>query len=242
MARRKIGLIHTGAGLVTVFRELCDELLPSVDVFNIVDDSLILDLITDAQSASSIGHRLGSHLQCAQLAGAEMALVTCSSVGEAAEAARGVVSIPILRVDQPMVDRAVSQANRIGVVATLATTLTPTTNLVQRRATELGAVVQVSARLCQGAFEALNRGDTQAHDQRVQQQIAELASEVDTIILAQASMARVLTPPLLSQIGLPILSSPRLAIESLAAALNSERSADPACATTANNPTPGCRT
>ena len=41
MKRKTLGLIHTSATLVPVFQQLCQARLPQVDVFNIVDDSLV---------------------------------------------------------------------------------------------------------------------------------------------------------------------------------------------------------
>jgi len=40
------------------------------------------------------------------------------------------VGIPVVRVDEPMAEKAVQTGTRIGVAATLATTLKPTTELI----------------------------------------------------------------------------------------------------------------
>jgi hypothetical protein len=51
------------------------------------------------------------------------------------------------------------------------------------------------------------------HDQLVSEALKELAGKVDVVVLAQASMARVLSG--VTSNGTPILSSPRLAVERL---------------------------
>jgi hypothetical protein len=63
--------------------------------------------------------------------------------------------VPVLRVDQPMADKAVQLGKRIGVVATLSTTLNPTSDLVRRRAAVAGKEIELKSVLCEGAFEAL---------------------------------------------------------------------------------------
>jgi len=63
--------------------------------------------------------------------GADYILVTCSSIGAAVEKAAETANIPVLRVDQPMADLAVQTGKRIGVIATLQTTLEPTADLVR---------------------------------------------------------------------------------------------------------------
>ncbi len=127
--------------------------------------------------------------------------------------------MPVLRVDQPMADRAVSTAQRIGVIATLPTTLEPTADLIRRRAAAAGREIAVTARLCEGAFDALMRGDAAKHDAMVLAALQELSSEVDVIALAQASMARVVEHLSQEERRTPILASPPLAIEYLATVL-----------------------
>ena len=45
MSQKVLGLIHTSATLVPVFAELCNQYIPEIKVFNIVDDSLIKNTI-----------------------------------------------------------------------------------------------------------------------------------------------------------------------------------------------------
>ena len=66
-------------------------------------------------------------------------------------------------------------------------------------------------KLCEGAFDALMSGDSAKHDAMVATALKELALQVDVIVLAQASMARVVGR-LQSNDGSPILSSPELAM------------------------------
>lgn len=210
----KLGLIHTSATLVPVFAELCEELLPDVAVFNIADDSLIKDVIAAGRLTPSVSRRVASQVIAASEAGADHILVTCSSIGDAVERASTLVETPVLRVDQPMADLAVQRGERIGVAATLPTTLQPTASLIERRASVAGKQIQLTAKLCEGAFEALMSGDSQRHDAMVAEALSKLAEENDVVVLAQASMARVV--PQLGELSTPILSSPRLAVAYLA--------------------------
>jgi Asp/Glu/hydantoin racemase len=108
---------------------------------------------------------------------------------------------------------------RIGVAATAPTTLKPTTELVLAKAGGLQLDIKVDALLCEGAFTALSSGDTATHDRLVSQGLRELMTRNDVVLLAQASMARVADSLPAEEQKVPILSSPRLAVEALAAAL-----------------------
>lgn len=217
MRMKKLGLIHTSATLVPVFADLCQSHLPEVSVFHISDDSLIKEIIERNRLTPSVSRRVIGHVVAAEAAGADLVLVTCSSIGPAVEMAANVVDIPVVRVDQAMADQAVRSGGRIGVVATLPTTLQPTADLIRRRAALADASVQLSERLCEGAFDALMSGDAAKHDQLVLSALEELAGESEVIVLAQASMARVASQMEASVGAPPILASPTLAIEHLAA-------------------------
>jgi Asp/Glu/hydantoin racemase len=217
--KKTLALIHTSAVLVPMFQQLCKEHLPDVNTFNIVDDSLVKAIGAKGSLTADIARRVEAYITSAEAGGADHILVTCSSIGPAVEASAPFCAVPVLRVDQPMADQAVATGRKIGVIATLPTTLNPTTDLVQRRAKAAGKDVTVTAKLCEGAFEALMAGDAATHDSIVAAALRELVSEVDVILLAQASMARVVDTLSEADRRVPILASPPIAIQHLATLL-----------------------
>ena len=219
MSQKTLGLIHTSATLVPVFQQLCNQHLPGVQVFNIVDDSLIKNVIKCGELRPDTARRVVNYAASAEAAGADFILYTCSSIGAAVETAATLTKTPVLRVDQPMADKAIQTGSRIGVIATLSTTLNPTTDLVKRRAAVAGKEVQVISKLCEGAFDALMSGDAAKHDTMVAAALKELSSQVDVIVLAQASMARVVDNLNEADKKIPILSSPLIAIQHIASIL-----------------------
>ena len=219
MKRKKLGLVHTSATLVPVFAQLCKEKLPNVDVFNIADDSLVKGIREAGSLTATIARRVAGYLESAELAGADYIMVTCSSIGPAVEAGAKLMGVPVLRVDQPMADKAVATGKKIGVVATLSTTLEPTADLIQRRAALAGKQVDLTSRLVEGAFEALMSGDGATHDAKVATALKELSQQVDVIVLAQASMARVADSLAVADSRVPILASPGLAVDYLTTVL-----------------------
>ena len=216
---RKVSLIHTVGSLEPVFADLASELLPGVDVESRVDEGLLAETIAAGRIPSATADRLADHVRSAFDSGSDLVLVTCSSVGPAVEALAGTATRPLLRIDEAMADRAIELGRRIGVIATLSSTLEPTADLIRRQAAiaGLGEPVEVISHLCDGAFAALKAGDLDRHDSLVRQGLAELLPRVDVVVLAQASMARVAAtlPPELAGTK-PILSSPRLAMERVA--------------------------
>lgn len=211
---KKLGFLHTVPSLVSLFNDLAREMLPSdVEVFHIADEMLLKVVLAQGGLSPFIYRRVAEHVVAAEEAGADVVQLTCSSISPCADTAQSLVSIPVLKIDEPMVDRALSLGERIGVAATAPTTLKPTTELVYARAKLMNKAVQVESVLCEGAYQALFAGDAETHDRIVRQRLAELMQRCDVILLAQASMARVAAaiPP--QEQTVPILSSPRLAME-----------------------------
>ena len=208
-----LALLHTVGGLIPTFSALCQEVMPDVDTFNMVDESLLRNTIQAGQLTPLTTRRVLEHIASAEEAGADAVLVTCSSIGAAAELSRNVVSIPVVRVDEAMADQAVSAGSRVGVIATLSTTLEPTAALVRARARLAGKAVDVQTFLCGGAFAALKRGETEIHDQIIADGLRAISAEVDVVVLAQASMARVADTLSSGKRIVPILTSPRSGVE-----------------------------
>jgi hypothetical protein len=101
------------------------------------------------------------------------------------------VAIPVIKIDAPMMEHAVSNAKRIGLVMTNPTTEAPSKILFQEVSEKLGRDATLTPRLCPHAFAKLNQGDIQGHDLEVIKTVEELLTEVDVVMLAQISIARI---------------------------------------------------
>lgn len=211
---RRLGLVHTVSGLAPVFAELAQELLPETETVVIADELLLKRTVRDGGVDVVTRERLSAHVAALAEFGVDAVLVTCSSIGGVVDAIAPDAAVPVIRVDRAMAERAVMLGSRVGVLATLSTTLEPTAAVVGVAAREAGRDVTVIARLVDGAFAALDRGDRATHDALIAAELDRLAAEVDVVVLAQASMARIAAAR--PEGGAPVLSSPRLAVERLA--------------------------
>jgi aspartate/glutamate racemase len=215
MDQKTLVIIHTGPVTVQPLNALAPELLPGVRIVNIVDDSLLKDTMAAGRVTAAVTRRLSQYMMIAQDMGADLILNACSSVREAADVASQLVSVPVAKIDTAMARHAVSSAGRIGVAATVQTTLDPTVRLIEQTAKDMGKTVSVTRKLCEGAFQALLAGDTSRHDEIVSRNLVELADSVDLIVLAQVSMGRV-AGSLGDQVAVPVLTSPQLGMENVA--------------------------
>lgn len=184
----RIAFLHTGAVVIPPVMELAGRLLPDAATVNYLDDKIVADL-GDPERAASVDARLEDLVRAAQSAGADAVMLTCSSISAYAAPLAERVGIPVLRIDEAMADEAVAAGERIAVIATLPTTLGPTTALIAERAALAGRSPEIVSEVVEGAFAAVAGGDRATHDALVAAAIERLAAQADIVVLAQASMA-----------------------------------------------------
>lgn len=213
----KVGLIYasTTPELVElVEQEVKKQLGEDVELYSLQDPSVLADVreagyVTTAPAARLIG----MYMKAAE-EGVDAMLNLCSSVGEVADSVQDVakyIGVPIVRVDEEMCREVVRKGQRIGVMATLPTTLEPTKGNILRMAREHVELVDC---LVDGAF-GLDQDQFKA---RMTEMAATIADQVDVIVFAQGSMAYC-EEYIAEKFGKVVLSSPRFGAAELKKAL-----------------------
>ena len=208
-----VGFLHTSAVHVATFDRLLAELAPQYRSVTAIDETLLAD--ARQSGPESVSDRVVAAINDLRAAGADIVCCTCSTIGGIAEHAS--VGIPAFRVDRPMAARAVQAATRIGVLAAVDSTLEPTCAVLVDEATMAGAAVDLRPVVVPSAWERFEAGDHDGYITLITTAARTLAPDVDAIVLAQASMANAET--LLNDLPIPVLSSPRPAVEHLAATM-----------------------
>ena len=168
----KVGLIYTSTTpelIELVEREVKKQLGEDVELYSLQDPSILADVREAGYVTTAPAARLISMYMKAAQEGCEAMLNLCSSVGEVADS----------------VQDAVRKGSRIGVMATLPTTLEPTKGTIRRVARECNRAVELVDCLVDGAF-GLDQDQFKA---RMTEMAATIAGQVDVIVFAQGSMA-----------------------------------------------------
>ena len=202
-----ITFLHTSPVHVARFERLLAEADPGIPTRHIVDETLLSDARTEGLTASVRGRiteRIG------EAASPETAAVvcTCSTIGACAEEVA--LDRPLIRVDRAMAEQAVALGSVILVVAALESTLTPTRALVLDAAQRAGKRIQIADALCEDAWATFESGDQAAYLRAIADCVRTHAVGVNVVVLAQASMDG--AADLCADLGIPILSSPRLGV------------------------------
>ena len=217
-----IAILHTSPATVELFTGLLRERLPTARIFNLLDDSILPELRDNGGDVTAVSARWTTYAAIARDQGADVILNACSSIGELCEPVSREVGVRIVRVDAALARHAVTSGTRIAVVATLRSTLRPTADLLSATAAAMGRRATIDAVLADGAYEALMAGDRSLHDDRVAAALRAAAGAADVVVLAQASMARVL-PRLSAEEQAKCVTSPALAADEVARIVHDAR-------------------
>lgn len=208
-------LVHTVPALADTFDALLRELAPDVAVDHVVHEDLLRDALAAGELTADIRRRTAAAVLAEAEKGPGAVLCTCSTVGPGADDAREVAEVPVLRIDRPMAEAAVSTGTRIVVSATVDTTVQPTLELLEETARRLGRKVELIPVVFGSARQKLLEGDQEGYVRIIAEGLHAAASDADVIVLAQASMAPALE--FCRDIEVPLLTSPRSGLEAAVA-------------------------
>lgn len=203
----RIALIHALKHSIAPIEAAFATAWPEARLMNLLDDSLSADLARDGALNDAMTDRFLALGDYATATGANAILFTCSAFGPCIEAvARAHASMPVLKPNEAMIERAVTMGKKIGLLSTFPPTLVS-------MPPEFPAGVEIVPTLADGALAALDRGDRTTHDRLIVEASKDL-HDCDVIALAQFSIAS--TAPLVEQAtGRPVVTTPDSAVEKL---------------------------
>jgi Asp/Glu/hydantoin racemase len=193
-------------------RQAFGQELPDVRVLNLLDEALLKDAEQLGGITPGLVRRMTGLVALHEASGAEAVLFTCNAYSPYVDQVRAQSGIPVLPIDEAMIEQALARGRRIGVLATVPAGLEQQRQSLDRAAAEAGRAIEVEAVLRPDAFAALNGGDAETHDRILLDELAKLAPKVDVVLLAQASMAG-LSDRIPPETPAPVLASPPLAVQ-----------------------------
>lgn len=219
----KVGIVYTATNpeaVKAINEELSMRLGAKAEIINYQDATILDEVCKLGYVTPFAAARLVSMFMQAVCEGVDAILSCCSSVGEVVDASQELArytGVPIVRIDEEMCREAVRLGKRIGILATLPTTLEPTKNTVLRVAREMNRQVVLVDGFMENAFGI----EQDSFKRMICDKVAEIIEQVDVILLAQGSMAYT-EELLIERFKKPVLSSPRFGVASLAKVLEAK--------------------
>ena len=209
----RIGFVHTSTLLAERLRVDMAMEQPYVDCFHIVNESLLQDL-QRGEHRSLVYRRTIGQLQLAADTLSDLVVFTCPTLAPAADLARQMCPVPIVKIDDAMAAEAVRTGRRIAVLCTDTMTPGPMAGLLRQHAAAQRREVLVETVVRPEAHTALYAGDADRHDQIMTDAARDAVGRADLLVLALASLGHLQAP--LARLGRPVLFSPPLLMADLA--------------------------
>lgn len=207
----RIALIHALKHSIVPIEASFARLWPDAKLMNLLDDSLSSDLARAGKLSDAMTERFLKIGRYVTSTGSDAILFTCSAFGPCIEAvAREHAPMPVLKPNEAMIELAVKQGGKIGLLSTFPPTLASMPR-------EFPSSVEVVPKLAEGAMAALDRGDRAEHDRIVVDASKDLRG-CDVVALAQYSMAPA-AAMVAEATGRPVLTTPDSAVAKLKSAL-----------------------
>ena len=188
---KTLGIIHAAVFTANTVAPYCKEIIPEVEIMHLGDDTIQRDNL--AAPVGTIPHvnffKFATYCHFLEEAGVDLIMLGCSTFNQAAEHARPMINTPILNIDRPMMDLAVQQGKRVGLLGTLPSTMPSSERLLREAAADAGKEVEVVPVLCAEAFKILREGNPAKHNEILLEAIDSLSKQVDAIVMAQVSMS-----------------------------------------------------
>jgi Asp/Glu/hydantoin racemase len=185
---KRIFLVHPTLLAMPPVDQAFKHLWPDAIVLNVLDESLYNDIPQDGKLAPQIYTRLTNLFRHCELSGADGIVFSGSTFGPAVETARKDVKVPVLRIEEAMMDEAVARGGSILLACTQKRAQPVVRGTLDAAAKRAGKSPKIAELWISGARDALNKGDTETHDRLIVEQVT-AAGDFDWVVLGMMSMA-----------------------------------------------------
>ena len=204
---KTLGIIHASHITIDAVGPYIEKYIPEVEIMHLCDDTIQRDNISAGVGVipKTNYYKFAQYAHNLEEANVDLIMLACSTFNFSAELARPMINTPIAQIDRPMMELAVKTGKKIGLLATLSTTVPSSERLLKIAAKEAGKEIEIKTVLCSEAFEEYLKGNFEKHNEMLLEEIDKLSDDVDCIAMAQLSMSKL--APLLKDTKVPVYNS-----------------------------------
>jgi Asp/Glu/Hydantoin racemase len=185
---KRVFLVHPTPLALPPVDEAFKTLWPEAQVLNLLDESLYADVGANGELTPALTARVANLFRHCEASGADGIVFSGSTFGPAVEEGRKGIKVPVLRIEEAMMDEAVARGGSILVVSTQKRAMPVVRGTLDQAAKRAGKSPAIKEIWVDGARDALNAGDSDRHDRLIAEQSA-AAGNFDTVVLSMISMA-----------------------------------------------------
>lgn len=159
---------------------------PEIRYFHLLDSDLLNQLENAGEITYEIINRFVDLIRLAEKSNADLIQFTCSAFNDITKIIAPLSSIPILRSDEAVLNKALA-FKKVGLISTVKETPVALKNYLYANNPDIEVLSEVE----DGAIHLLSVNKKEEHDQKVIQLIKKIENEVDVLILSQYSLEHI---------------------------------------------------
>jgi Asp/Glu/hydantoin racemase len=187
----RVVMIHALAESIRPARLAFQEVSPKAEVVNLLDEGLLLDFKDKLTPA--LRRRMSQIICYCAEHGADGIGLACSVYTPMVGAAQDLVEVPLVSSYGPVISDALEAGPRVGIVASVPATLHDADRHLRKAAKERGLTVEPLLCLAEDLVPVMREEGEEGLRRRLCAEVAKLAPQVDVVLLAQFSLAAVLS-------------------------------------------------
>lgn len=209
--QKKIGVIHAATGAITPLMQEFAKQAPDYRVMNFANENFFYYSKEHGGVDKTILRDFASLVFTAADAGVDAIVVGCSMFCRYTDLMQNFLDIPIIAVDDPMMEEAAELGVKIGVLATNPVTLPTSSAFLQSKAEKLGREITIVQLAVPEAAAALKTKGKDEHDRLIAAAGQGLVKQgCDTLVMCQITMSGAVDK--LQDMAAKVLSSPAEAV------------------------------
>ncbi|HPE74643.1 MAG TPA: aspartate/glutamate racemase family protein [Draconibacterium sp.] len=230
---RKLGVVN-GSNWVSLWSTwFGKKQLPGVKIINVGNEAVQLNFMDAHEKGEPCPPQINIDLFCNyakdlyDLYDVDAILISCSTMNRAFKQVSEFMkpyNVPVIQIDEAMMEEAVNSEGRILVVATHGPTVKSTQDLLTETAERLGKKVDFVGVTVEEAFDLLGEGKIEEHNEVIANAIrkVQINEKIDIVVLAQLSMAvfSFSYPKPEEEFGVKVLNSGETGFENAGRVLN----------------------
>jgi Asp/Glu/hydantoin racemase len=185
---KRIFLVHPTPLAMPPIDEAFKALWRDAQIVNLLDESLYADVGANGELTPALVARLVNLFKHCELSGGDGIVFSGSTFGPAVDEARKAVKVPVLRIEEAMMDDAAARGGSILLVCTQKRAQPVVRGTLDAAVKRTGKTPKITELWVAGARDALNKGDNESHDRLIAEQSA-AAGDFDQVIFGMMSMA-----------------------------------------------------
>ena len=200
LSGKKLGVVN-GASWISLWSTYFGKLmLPGVKIVNVGNEAIQLNFMLAHHRGLPCPPQKNIDLFCRyardlfDLVQVDAILISCSTMNRAFRQVSHKmkdVGVPVVQIDEAMMEEAVNAEGRILVIATHGPTVQSTQSLLRETAEKMGKSVDFTGATIEEAFNLLGQGEIAEHNKVIADTIRSVQEKeaVDIVVLAQLSMS-----------------------------------------------------